>query len=495
MIDVPVHEFKPDTKPLTEPLPRIDGDSLSMLREAAAMPMLPKVFMALCTRDWQTEAQTSESVRAIGRQAKCEILVRYMMNDGVARARNNLAAMFLESDCTHICFIDNDIIAESYHLDRLLSHKKRIVGALYPKKQAILDWVINMLPGEERDENGLLKVKHIGTGGLLLIEREMIEETIRKRPEIEYRHDPSPDAVRWDLFPMHAEAGLYKSEDWFFCERARQDGFEIFVDTTIQLRHIGKIVYPLQFTLGDEECVDIMAHRYGIPQDKVRAFIGSGNKMPGLMGGHREKRVRLWPSTFQGIGDLHQGDVLAGCYDVPIKEDPSEAPPVIIDIGADCGAFAIWAARRWRGSTIHSYEWRLMLFGYLQTTAERLRAKHREDKNVFNLNANSVRGQAAERDTVGVAELPKAEIIKIDFNGGEREIVCALHEAGRISEFDAILVRYYSEVDAFFIRTVLDATHYVRCHQPCLNNQGIIKFLHRKFLEASTPSLPKPSEK
>ncbi len=482
MIDVPVHEFKKE------------GDSLSMLREASAMPVLPKVFMALCTRDWQTEAQTSETVRAIGRQCKCEIIVRYMMNDGVARARNNLTAMFLETDCTHICFLDNDIIAEAYHLDRLLSHKLRIVGALYPKKQAILDWVINMLPGEERDANGLLKVKHIGTGGLLLIEREMIEETIRKRPEIEYRHDPSPDAVRWDLFPMHAENGLYKSEDWFFCERARQDGFEIFVDTTIQLRHIGKIVYPLQFSLGDEECVDIMAHRYGIPQDKVRAFIGSGNKMPGLMGGHREKRVRLWPSAFQGIGDLHQGDVLAGCYDVPIKEDPSEAAPVIVDIGADCGAFAIWAARRWRGSTIHSYEWRPALFDNLQTTTERLRAKHRDDKNAFLPEQKAVRGQGVD-GALPVSDLPKAEIIKIDFAGGEREIVCALHEAGRINEFDAILVRYYSEVDAFFIRTVLDATHYVRCHQPCLNNQGIIKFLHRKFLEDSKPSLPKPSEK
>jgi hypothetical protein len=443
---------------------------------------LPKVFIALCTRDWQVESHTSESVRIIANTCKCEVVVRYMMNDGVARSRNNLAAMFLESDCTHLFFLDNDIIIEPWQFQKLLDADKDLVCALYPKKQGALAWVINHLSmNETPDKFGRMRVKHAGTGAWLL-ERKALEKHIAKRPEIKYVES---GLTRWDVFPMHAVNGEYLSEDWFFCNRWIEDGFEIWVDTTCQLRHIGKIIYPLQFTLSDEEVVDIIQNRYGIWPDVIRSFIASGERSPGLWGGHRHQFVRLWPKDFP-VGDLHQGDVLAGCYDFPpfVEMSAKEAPPppVIIDLGADCGALVRWAQKRWVGVTIHAYEENPEKLKWLETTADGLR-------NAGTLSTITTSGQIPSG--ADWSALPKATVLKIDLPGREREVIEALMFSKRMPEFDAVLIRYTDEMTAFFVKTMVEQTHVLHCYQRNRDGRGLMKFMRRELvpeIKADTPN-------
>lgn len=398
-----------------------------------------------------------------------------MMNDGVARSRNNLAADALETDCTHIFFLDNDIIPEPWQLDRLLDADKDLICALYPKKQGVLEWVVNYIQGEKPDAEGRMKVRHAGTGAWLL-KLDALRAHIAKHPEMEYTGDPSPTSRRWDLFPMHAEKGRYLSEDWAFCERWIADGGEIWVDTKCQMRHIGKIVYPLQFTLSDDDMVDLMYHRYGIWPDQVRSFMGSGNKSPGLMGGHREKRVRLWPENIP-VGDLHQGDVLAGCYDIPAIADLHESP-TIIDLGADCGGFIRWAQKRWNGPTIHAYEARPETFGHLGIAVDGLR--NAGSKATIHLSGDALTGAEA------IAALPKATFIKIDLPGREREIIDALHFAKRLPEFDAIVIKYSDELQSFFVKTIILQTHALHCLQRYGDGMGIMKFIRRELVPAQS---------
>ena len=56
----------------------------------------------------------------------------------VTRARNILTAMFLESDCTHLMFIDADIEFEPDSVIRMLAMNKPLIAAAYPKKT--IDW-------------------------------------------------------------------------------------------------------------------------------------------------------------------------------------------------------------------------------------------------------------------------------------------------------------------------------------------------------------------
>lgn len=448
----------------------VNAESATPLAPIAIPSRLPKVFVALCSRDWQVESHTAESVRQFGNRCKCEIEVKYMMNDGVARSRNNLVADAIApgSDVTHILFLDNDIIPEPWHLDRLLAADKPLIGALYPKKQATLEWVMNTGEGSKIDAEGRMKVKHLGTGFWLLRVAEL-RQHIEKHPEIKYGGDPHPGAIRWDVFPMHAKDGRYLSEDWAFCERWNADGFEVWVDTKCQLRHIGKIVYPLQFTLSDEDMVDLAFHRYGIAHDLVRTFFASGTKPMGLMGGHREKPVRLWPADFK-IPDLHQSDVLGGCYDFPGELDEEKAP-TIIDLGADCGAFVRWAQKRWNGPTIHAYESRPDSLTMLQETA----------KGLHEAGSKATINVAALNEAFG--ELPKATILKIDLPGRERDVITAFQYANRLNEFEAIAIRYQDERAAFLLKVLLEQTHVCHCVQRITGDVGIMKFVRRDLTD------------
>jgi hypothetical protein len=57
----------------------------------------------------------------------------------------------------------------------------------------------------------------------------------------------STDASFWPLWQPfwvedeHAGGWNYLSEDWAFCERARQAGFKVWVDPSIKLGHIAQI--------------------------------------------------------------------------------------------------------------------------------------------------------------------------------------------------------------------------------------------------------------
>ena len=440
-IEPPVHDFTKQAEAVAE----------------TKIPIPPKVYIALCSRDWMVEHYTSESVRHFGRGCKCEIVVGYMANDGVARSRNNLTAHFLEGDCTHLLFIDNDIIAQPRHLDRLLDANKDIVAGLYPKKQVKLDWVANY-SGEKPDKDGLLKVRHAGTG-FILIKRHVFEKIAKDFPGIAYGGDPSPESKRWDFFPMHAKDGVYKSEDWYFCEMAQQSGFDVWMDTKVQLRHVGKIVYPLQFTMGDEEFVDLCYHRYGITQDLIRTFIGSGTKQPGLMGGHTERFVRLWPVEYP-VQDLHQGAELSGLYDIPEFEKTTR-PPRILDVGADVGAFAIWASKRWEDCTIRCLENDPAKADFLAKTVTQIGVKFPKVKITVN------------------AEIPdwKPTFVKIDYPEHEQEILQGLD----LAETEYIVIRYHNETIPVLCGLMLTQTHFCHCHQQMATGGGVLKYMSRKL--------------
>jgi hypothetical protein len=149
-------------------------------------------------------------------------------------------------------FIDADIIFTADHIQKLLAHDVDIVGGLYCKKaQGKIKWVCNALmdrPPVQPD--GLLSLKHIGTG-FLLVKRAVFEAMINKwRDEMSYLEDEI-DKHRWDFFPMRIVNHRYISEDWFFCDRARALGYKVYADTHCIVRHIGTAVFPLDTQVAE----------------------------------------------------------------------------------------------------------------------------------------------------------------------------------------------------------------------------------------------------
>ena len=193
-----------------------------------------------------------QCLMAFAAQKPCPIDVRICQGDGVARSRNGLTAEFLKSDCTHLLFIDSDLIFSADHVTSLLERNVPVVGGFYPKKQqGALEWVINTLPGTPpMREDGLQPLRYVGTG-FMCIAREVFEKMIVAYPEIEFMEDYNRREKAWDFWSMGVytdkvdRSRRYLSEDWFFCQRWLDMGGEIFGDCSVALKHYGPAIFPL----------------------------------------------------------------------------------------------------------------------------------------------------------------------------------------------------------------------------------------------------------
>jgi FkbM family methyltransferase len=190
-------------------------------------------------------------------QAKkpCQCEPHVGSGDGVGRTRNVLTAEFLKSDCTHLLFMDSDLIFTVDHVKELLLANQPVVGGFYPKKQqGRLEWVVNpLIPSPPMREDALQPLKYIGTG-FLCIKREVFEQMIVAYPELSFREDYGNRGIAHDFWSMGVyrpkdnpkDEGRYLSEDWFFCQRWLDMGGEVFGHTKVALRHQGSVVFPLK---------------------------------------------------------------------------------------------------------------------------------------------------------------------------------------------------------------------------------------------------------
>jgi hypothetical protein len=153
-------------------------------------------------------------------------------------ARNELAQLSLDSDCTHIWFVDDDMQFPMNTLNQLLSHDKDVVAANCVTKENPPRPTSKALNSKRlyttKHSTGLEEVESTGTG-CILIKREVFEGM--KKPWFDFE---------W----IDAEANAVLGEDRYFCREARKAGFEIYIDHDIskQVMHMGDWPYCHQMT-------------------------------------------------------------------------------------------------------------------------------------------------------------------------------------------------------------------------------------------------------
>ena len=167
----------------------------------------------------------------------------------ITRGRNILTAMFLESDCSHLMFIDADIEYQADDLLRMMAYDKPIMAAAYPKKALPIQYAINFKfinqeKKQIRIENGAVEVLDASTG-FFLVKREVVEKMMQAYPELHYRNDSNIDEkfnkYCYSFFDtIHdPEDNRYLSEDYTFCRRWQKLGGEIWLDPNTKLNHVG----------------------------------------------------------------------------------------------------------------------------------------------------------------------------------------------------------------------------------------------------------------
>jgi hypothetical protein len=179
----------------------------------------------------------------------------------VSRVRNLIVKDFLASDCTDLMFIDSDINFNHEDIFRLMAWntdpKKGIVGGVPVARKKGQIYISTL----EQDSDGgiymnaygLVKAKRLATA-FMLIRRDVLETLRDNHPEWQYHDDRvengHEDKICYSFFDFKSTPEGYVGEDYTFCDRAAEHGYEIWIDPTIKLGHMGTTEFEGSF--GEE---------------------------------------------------------------------------------------------------------------------------------------------------------------------------------------------------------------------------------------------------
>jgi hypothetical protein len=170
----------------------------------------------------------------------------------VSRARNLIVQDFLESDATDLMFVDADINFDPQDIFRLLawvSEPNIGIAAGIPCARKIEKTYIVKLDEDEKGVTmngmGLVRAQRVATA-FMMIKREVIETLVKDNPEWHYWDDKTQRTLS-AVFDFAVKDKSYVGEDYLFCDRARTAGFQVWVDPTIKLGHMGTIEYEGDF--------------------------------------------------------------------------------------------------------------------------------------------------------------------------------------------------------------------------------------------------------
>lgn len=207
-------------------------------------------------------------------------VVRMLNGEMVARARNRLADEFMDSDCTHLFFIDSDIGFRPVDVIEMVMANVHVIGGVYPLKgynfkriieqadtQPDIEGKINLgldyvvaphsevfIDGDGQKKSACrmfrncLQVNELGTG-FLMISRLALEQFRNSFPDLFYMDD-FPGSLNKKIslfFNYEIINSRYLSEDYFFCAKWREIGGRIWAWTAAELAHEGYHVFQGRF--------------------------------------------------------------------------------------------------------------------------------------------------------------------------------------------------------------------------------------------------------
>jgi len=251
--------------------------SIEELRKRKIFVATP-MYGGMCTGQY---CKSSADLAILSSKYGMDVRFFYLYNESlITRARNYLVDEFLRSDCTHLMFIDadigfdpDDVIALSVIAET--GSDKEVVCGPYPKKciswekikkavdrgfadkdpqqleKYVGDYVFNPTDGQESIAlNEPVEVLEGGTG-FMIIQRGVFEKFKTAYPHLSYK----PDHVRTEHFDgsreIHAyfdcvidpKTKRYLSEDYMFCQYARDAGMKVWLCPWMKLEHQGTYVF------------------------------------------------------------------------------------------------------------------------------------------------------------------------------------------------------------------------------------------------------------
>lgn len=147
----------------------------------------------------------------------------------LVHARNLAVKRFLESGCSHMYTLDSDCVPAPNTISRLLSYSLPVVSSPHA---CIINGERGVMACDKTDSGyvqhhpmeGLQKVDAVGGSGILV--RRSVLETL---------------GPPWFMQEYDSDGLLALGEDFYFCERLREAGYEIWADFDLTQAHRGMI--------------------------------------------------------------------------------------------------------------------------------------------------------------------------------------------------------------------------------------------------------------
>jgi len=217
-------------------------------------------------------------LQKIAFQKKIKIKFQLMKSSLVTQGRNLCVAGFLESNFTHMLFIDSDIYVQAESILKMIERDKDVISIPYPLKTMMWDKAmdrindnqiknikdlkksLNTYPMRVADDNdikvnkGVMEVTHSPTG-CMLIKRDVINKLIMAYPDKgivqktvingEYVDKPH----MWNFFDcIHdPETKTYLGEDFSFCKLWKDIGGKCYAYIGDTIVHVGEHQYEGRF--------------------------------------------------------------------------------------------------------------------------------------------------------------------------------------------------------------------------------------------------------
>lgn len=160
----------------------------------------------------------------------------------VALARNELARMFMESDCDRLLFIDADM--GGWPPDaawKLLKTELDLVAGMYRFKnpeEKYPGWCDTDSDGRPVVENGLISMGMVPTG-FMMISRAVFELLMIRFPERQLANKAGEPAL-WNFFSCDQVNRTWVGEDARFCQLWLECGGRIWAYPDLDFLHVGK---------------------------------------------------------------------------------------------------------------------------------------------------------------------------------------------------------------------------------------------------------------
>jgi hypothetical protein len=231
---------------------------------------MQKIMIAVPSLGDIDMSTTQSLVHMIGysvKKLKVNLAPCFLSSSLLPDLRNEFVKMAIESNCTHILFIDADMKFPHDMLERLLAHNVDIVTTNYSTKSE------NHAKFTATGKNGYIHKSELTNTGLTEIllgatGTMLIDLKVFKKLKMPYFW------LYWDSVNKRAFG-----EDYYFCYKAHKAGFKIYIDNdlTKEVFHIGRKEYTINDAIRCYPEYLKIVEKYGVHAKS--SFKGNNSKV------------------------------------------------------------------------------------------------------------------------------------------------------------------------------------------------------------------------